>query len=140
MENYYKKYIKTVTEQLSPDAAAELAYDETFRKYMEKMSNPLFWLLRRHSPDVMINYIYWEILRLYARTNLVNNDSDNDMNNFKAVMVSPNNKAKMRAYAAQAYTDAASHPFGLTRKRFNNMQFLVTNVRLEKLGHRNTHK
>lgn len=135
MKNYYRKYIKPVTENLSPDAAAELAYDETFREYMEKMSNPLFWVFRRRNPDVMTNYVYWGILELYARTGLINPGKNDDLHNMRAIVTAGQKTAVRKAYA-----EAAEIPLCLTKTRFKNMKFLVTNARLEKLGHRDTCK
>ena len=135
MKNNYKNYVEPILQNLSPDAVAELAYDEIFREYMKKMSNPLFWAFRRRNPDVMINYMYWEILGLYARTGLINPGRYDDMHNFKAI-VTPGQKTAVRT----AYAGATEMPFYLTTTRFKNMQFLVTNARLEKFGLRNSHK
>ena len=135
MKNYYERYIKPVTTKLSPDAAAELAYNETFREYMDKMRNPLFWMFRRRSPDVEINYVYWEILGLYARTGFINPGKQGDMQNLR-VIVTSGKKTEVR----QAYAKATEMPFRLTKTRFENMKFIATHTTIERLGARTAHK
>ena len=136
MKNYYKRYIKPVLAELSPDAIQELAYDKIFTEYVETMRNPLFWLFQRKNPESMTNYVYWVILGLYARTKLVQANVYQNKN-FRAVVKKDD---KIRAQVKKAYQDASQLPMRLTKTRFQNMQFLVTNARLEKLGTRATHR
>ena len=137
MQNNYKQYVKPILKHLSPDASMELAYDETFQKYLKTMRSPLFWFRGEGKQEVMTNYIYWAIVDLYGRAHVfrpVEKKRRTDLRNFDAKF-RPGTKRDVQ----KKFKNLADLEGGFNaRQRFDDMQFLVKNARLEKIGRRKT--
>ncbi len=128
MQNNYKQYIKPVLTELGNDARNELYGDVITCEYLKKMGRPVFCFYRKTQQEIMTNYLFWSIVCLYGRTEFFNPRTQNDMQNFKAI-VKPGQEQNVR----DAYEFMTRLPSSNINSRFKKLECLVKNARLERM-------
>lgn len=121
MKNNYELYVKPILAELSPDACMELAYDETFKKFLKTMRNPFFSMRGKNKQNTTASYVYWSILDLYSRTVFFNPTKQGDLQNFRVIF--PHGCVGRARQAYQKVADLSVN-FDAAAK-FTDMQTLV---------------
>lgn len=129
MQNNYKNFVRPVLEKLGKDACNELYGDQVVAEYLKQMHRPIFCFYKKTKQDVMTNYLFWSIAGLYARTEFINPEKQNDMQNFKA-FITPGQEQKVR----DAYAFMTDLPLKSIKSRYKKLEYMVNNARLEKIS------